>query len=195
MALRIINTDALVVVDIQRDFCPGGALAVEQGDAIVPIVNRLTPLFAYCVFTRDWHPENHCSFSDDPQFTDKSWPPHCIAGTPGAELHPGLVVPDHALILNKGADPDKEAYSGFDNPELAQALSNWGTERIFVCGLATDYCVKATALAGIEQGLSVVLVADACRAVDVPKGSGQAAVEAMTRAGVVLCSSENLTCR
>jgi len=182
-------TDALLVVDVQNDFCPGGALAVNKGDAVVPVINRLLEHFDLHAFTRDWHPQDHCSFSAEPEFVDGSWPAHCIQSTPGADFHPDLRVPAGALIQDKATRQDQEAYSGFQATSLAEGLKARGVSRIFVCGLATDYCVKATALDGVRHGFEVVLVEDACRAVDVPPGSSRLAVEEMRNAGVEVCTS------
>jgi nicotinamidase/pyrazinamidase len=190
--MNIEPCDALVVVDVQNDFCPGGALAAQDGDAVAPLINRLTPRFRQCAFTRDWHPENHCSFSETPEFVDKSWPVHCVADTPGAAFHAELRVPETAIIQNKGTEPDKEAYSGFDNTPLAERLRERGVTRLFVCGLATDYCVKATALDGLREGFEVVLIEDACRGVDNPPGTAREAVQAMKKAGVQVRQSEDL---
>lgn len=187
--MNVRPTDALIVVDMQNDFCPGGALAVDGGDAIIPAINTLAKRFNHCIFTRDWHPADHCSFSDDPQFVDGSWPAHCVQDTPGAAFHPDLEVPDDAWIVSKATTPEREAYSDFDNTSLAADLRERGVDRLFVCGIATDYCVKATALDGVQQGFPVVLLVDLCRAVDNPKGSGDAAVDEMKLAGVALAES------
>jgi nicotinamidase/pyrazinamidase len=189
--MHIESSDALVVVDVQNDFCPGGALAVAGGDEVVPIINVLVPRFSKHAYTRDWHPANHCSFDDNPKFVDGSWPAHCVQGTEGAKFY-AVEVPQGALIVDKGTDPDKEAYSGFQGTTLAADLNAKGVKRLFVCGLATDYCVKGTALDGIKQGFDVVLLEDACRGVDLPAGSAAQAVEAMKTAGVVVARSEDL---
>lgn len=187
--MTIEPTDALIVVDVQQDFCPGGALPVEEGDQVVPVANALLPKFRHVVCTRDWHPPNHCSFSETPTFQDGSWPAHCVQDTPGAAFHPDLRIPDHALFVDKGADPAAEAYSGFQGTDLDRQLRDRGVTRLFVCGLATDYCVKATALDGRAAGFDVVLVEDGCRGVDVPPGSAAEAVAAVQRAGVAVCRS------
>ena len=176
--------DALIVVDVQNDFCPGGALPVNEGHRVVPVINHILPLFERIVFARDWHPENHCSFGDPPEFVDGSWPPHCLANSPGAEFHGDLHVPVDAAIVSKGMDPDEEAYSGFSETSLAKDLERWGVTRIFVCGLATEYCVKATALDGLELGLAVVVIENACRGVNYPMGSATCAISEMKTAGV-----------
>lgn len=188
----IKKTDALIVVDVQKDFCPGGALAVNEGDQVVLAINALTPRFQHVVFTRDWHPANHCSFSDDPKYVHMSWPVHCVADTEGAEYHPDLNVPDGALQVRTATDPEKEAYSGFQGTGLARSLHAMGVQRVFVCGLATDYCVKHTALDAIREGFEVVVLADACRAVDVPPGNGDKALEEMRHAGAAIADSKAL---
>jgi len=190
--MKIEPSDALVVVDVQNDFCPGGALPVSGGDEIVPVINALVPKFSNHAYTRDWHPANHCSFDEEPQFVDKSWPAHCVQDTSGAELHPALQIPAEAMIVSKGTDVAKEAYSGFEGTAFAADLRERGVRRLFVCGLATDYCVKATALGGIKEGFDVVIVEDACRGIDVPAGSAAEAVETMKQAGAAIVRSEEL---
>jgi len=185
-------TDALIVVDIQSDFCPGGALPVNGGDAIVPVVNALSTRFDTVVFTRDWHPAAHCSFSAAPQFMDKSWPAHCVAGSSGAAFHPDLRVPANALVVSKGTDAAREAYSGFQGTTLAEDLEKRGVSRVFVCGLATDYCVKHTAIDAVRAGFETVVLEDAIRAVDVPPGAGAAAMDEMKQAGIAFVQSGDL---
>lgn len=184
--MRVQAGDALIVVDVQNDFCPGGAMAVNNGDAVVPVLNNLMPRFGTVAFTRDWHPPNHCSFSENPQYVDGSWPPHCIADSPGAQFHPDLKVPEDAIVVNKATERDAEAYGGFDGTALEEQLRQRGVDRVFVGGLATDYCVKATVLEAIERGFRTVLIQDACRAVDVPQGSGASAISEMAQAGAVI---------
>jgi nicotinamidase/pyrazinamidase len=183
--LALTTDDALLVVDVQRDFCPGGSLAVPDGDRVVPLINRLRPLFAHVAFTRDWHPPDHVSFGDPPQYRDKSWPPHCVQGTTGAAFHPELVVPTDAFVVSKGTDPAREAYSGFQATEddLAGWLRLHSVTRVFVTGLATDYCVRATSLDARTAGFAVVLVEDATRGV--APDTTTAALEDMQAAGVV----------
>ncbi|MCZ7662841.1 MAG: nicotinamidase [Thermoleophilia bacterium] len=178
------SKDALIVVDVQNCFCPGGSLGVEGGDQIVPVINDLLPLFEHRVFTRDWHPNGHVSFSDNPQFRDLSWPVHCVQETEGAEFHPDLHVPDDALVVSKGVDPDREAYSGFEavTVNLARWLRERGIERLFVAGLATDYCVRSTALDARNAGFEVVLVEDATRGV--APDSTRVALQEMAAVGV-----------
>jgi len=184
--VRVRPSDALIVVDMQVDFMPGGALPVPGGDEVVDRVNEYVELFtragATVVFTRDWHPPNHVSFKT----RGGPWPPHCVQGTPGASFHPKLRVPTDALIVSKATDPDREAYSGFEGTELDAELRRRGVRRVFVCGVATDYCVKATALDAARLGYQVFLLADAVRGVNVPPNSVQRAIEEMLDAGVVL---------
>lgn len=190
--MKIQPTDALIVVDVQNDFCPGGALAVPDGDGVVPVVNTLVPQFQTRVFTRDWHPADHCSFAPEPAFEDGSWPVHCVANSPGAALHPGLEVPLDALIINKGEDAAAEAYSGFDGTGLAEMLRTRGVTRVFVCGLATDYCVKQTALDAHAEGFDTVVITDACRGIDRPLGSAEEALDHMAAAGAHRITTEEL---
>lgn len=183
---------ALLVVDVQNDFCPGGALAVAGGDEIIPVINRLLPRFEVVVYTRDWHPENHISFADPPQFMDKSWPPHCVAGTWGTEFHPRLVVRPDGIIVEKGTDVNLEAYSGFQGTDLAEQLRGRQVETVYLTGLATDYCVKATALDAVKEGFRVLVIEDACRGVDSPPGSVEKAFQEMKEAGVKIVTEDKV---
>jgi len=188
--LKIEHDDVLIVVDVQRDFCPGGALPVPQGDAVVPVLNRLIPRFPCVVFTRDWHPPDHVSFADPPEFKDGSWPRHCVRETPGAAFHPDLIVPPEAAVVSKGTEKEKEAYSGFQGTGLEEILK--GAKRLFVGGLAAEFCVKATALDGLERGYEVFVVRDAVRGVDVPEGSAERALREMEERGARLILSEEI---
>jgi nicotinamidase/pyrazinamidase len=196
---------ALILVDLQYDFMPGGALAVPDGDAVVPLANRLQGAFELVVATQDWHPANHGSFAANhpgrapgevitlgglPQVL---WPTHCVQGSKGAELVAGLDRSRIAAVLQKGCDPGIDSYSGFfDNggrrsTGLGEFLQARGVEEVFVLGLATDYCVKFTALDALGLNFKrVSLVVDACRAVDLSPGDGEAALAAMQAAGVAL---------
>lgn len=175
---------ALIIVDLQADFCPGGALAVPDGDAIVPRANALarSGAFDLVVATRDWHPVDHGSFvtADPPG----PWPVHCVQGTPGAELHPDLDLRPAALVLDKGTAVDTEGYSGFDGTDLAALLHERGVEDVTVVGLATDYCVRATALDARAEGFSVTVEAGATRAVELEPGDGERALDQLRGAGV-----------
>ncbi len=180
--------DALVIVDLQNDFCPGGALAVRDGDKIVPLVNAMIPKFEYVFTTQDWHPPDHISF----EAQGGTWPPHCVVGTPGADLHPDLLV-ESAIQIRKGGESDKETYSGFEGTDLEDQLKDRGVERIFVCGLATDYCVKATVLDGIRSGFKVMVIADAIKGVEVKPGDSSVAIENMKGAGATIIDSGSLS--
>jgi nicotinamidase/pyrazinamidase len=173
--------DALVIIDVQNDFCPGGAQAVGQGDEVVPILNALIPYFKHIYTTQDWHPPNHISFKTQ----GGAWPPHCVAGTKGAELHPDLRAKP-AIHIKKGTDPDKEAYSGFQRTDLRQRLRESHIERLFVGGLATDYCVKNTVIDALRNGFKVILVGEAVKGVNVKPGDSAAAIDEMHRAGAVI---------
>ena len=155
------DADALIIVDLQNDFCPGGALAVGDGDAVVPTINALAPCFGTVVATQDWHPANHRSFAAQ----GGPWPDHCVAGTPGAELHPALDRGPIDLYVKKATTPDREAYSGFDGTDLADQLRARGVRRVYVAGLALDYCVDATALDAQKAGFATYVIRDATRAV------------------------------
>lgn len=177
--------DVLLVVDVQRDFCAGGSLAVPEGDEVIPVINSLLPRFGRWVYTRDWHPVSHVSFSDHPQLRDGSWPPHAVQGTPGAEWCPGLEMPMNAILVSKGDDPGSETYSGFQvaRLDLAEFLRLRKVERVFVTGLAADYCVRQTALDARAAGFTVFLVEDAVRGV--APDTTAAALAEMEAAGVI----------
>ncbi len=163
--LQIESTDALIVVDVQNDFCQGGAMPVPEGEQVVRPINCMMKEFDHLAFSRDWHPDDHCSFSDDPAYQDGSWPHHCVQDSPGAEFHGDLRVPVDALIIDKAAAADRECYSAFDGTGLGDALRARGVTRVFIAGLALDYCVKATALDALRDGFIVMVVQDAVRAV------------------------------
>jgi nicotinamidase/pyrazinamidase len=189
--------DALVITDVQNDFCPGGALGIKDGDRVVPALNRYAERFARRgapVFaTRDWHPARTRHF----KAYGGAWPPHCVQGTPGAEFHPDLVLPAGTEIVSKGMDPELDAYSCFqaetaDGMPFAAALGAHGTSRLFVGGLATDYCVKATVLDALKEGFEVVVLEDAVAAVDVTPGDGARALDVMRDAGARLARLEDV---
>jgi nicotinamidase/pyrazinamidase len=184
------RTDALIVVDVQRDFCPGGALPVPEGDQVVPAINRILGLGDWlAVATRDWHPQDHCSFQ--PQ--GGLWPVHCVAGTAGAAFHPGLEAMKLRRIISKATSRDTEAYSGFQGTGLTGLLKGQGIQRVCVCGLATDYCVKATALDARQAGLGVIVLEDAIRGVEIHPGDCARGLAEMTAAGVRFATTTNLT--
>ncbi len=184
--------DVLIVVDVQADFCPGGALPAPGGDEIIPVINGLIPKFGRWVYTRDWHPHDHVSFSDHPEFRDGSWPPHAVQGTPGANWCDGLDMPMNAILVSKGDDPAKEAYSGFqvDRLDLGEFLRLRRVDRVFIAGLTTDYCVRQTALDARAAGFTVFLVEDAVRGV-APETTEKALAE-MEAAGVVRIRSDRV---
>lgn len=189
--------DALLIVDLQNDFCPGGALAVPEGDRVVPVLNeyiahferRGLPVFA----SRDWHPveTRHFEASGGP------WPPHCVAGSEGADFHPELELPPSATVVSKGTDPADDGYSAFEGEteggaSLAAALERQGVERLFVGGLATDYCVQSSVLDAAGRGLRPVLLLDAIRGIDVEPGDQARALDEMLRAGAATVTLETL---
>jgi nicotinamidase/pyrazinamidase len=184
--------DALIVVDVQRDFCPGGALPVPGGDKVIPVINRLVPYFGRWVYTRDWHPVGHASFSGSPEYRDGTWPPHCVQGTPGADWCDALEIPEEAILVSKGDNPKQEAYSGFQTGclDLAQCLRKLDVKQLFITGLATEYCVRQTALDARAAGFTVYLVEDAVRGIT-EKGTEQALKE-MEEAGVIRLTSDQL---
>ncbi|WP_423284303.1 isochorismatase family protein [Caldimonas sp. KR1-144] len=176
--------DALLVVDLQRDFLRGGALAVPGAERVVAQANRWVERFAAAglpVFaSRDWHPAHHCSFAQQ----GGPWPAHCVAGSHGAEFAPGLRLPPHATIVSKGTAPRQEAYSAFGGTSLAQQLNGLGVGRLFVVGVATEYCVAQTVLDACALGLSVVVPTDAVAAIDAaPGGAGERVLREMAAAG------------
>lgn len=183
---QLESADALIVVDVQRDFCPGGALPVERGREVVPVLNRWLDAAsageATVVASRDWHPANHISFRD----RGGPWPIHCVQNTPGAEFHPDLKLAPRARIVSKAADPDRDSYSAFDGTGLAEELQRRGVRRLWVGGLALDYCVRATVLDGLQAGFEVHLIKDAARAVDLRPGDGERVVAEMRDAGAII---------
>jgi nicotinamidase/pyrazinamidase len=194
-------TEALVVIDVQNDFCPGGALAVVDGDAVVPVINAMLPEFAVRVFTQDWHPADHASFAANhpgaeafsmtqmPYGPQVLWPVHCVQGTPGAQFHPGLLTDPADLILRKGFRAGIDSYSAFFENDrttptgLEGYLRTRGVERVVIVGLATDYCVNYSAVDAARLGFGVTVVDRACRAIDL-NGSLADARAAMRAAGV-----------
>ncbi|HUV95404.1 MAG TPA: nicotinamidase [Anaerolineae bacterium] len=195
--MPIKANSALLIVDMQNDFCPGGALPVSEGDSIVPRLNAYIRLFRELgrpiVASRDWHPPQTTHFV--PQ--GGPWPPHCIQNTAGARFHPDLAFPPDALIFSKGTGDQEDAYSAFQARDdrgrsLANRLRALGLEHLYVGGLALDYCVKATALDAIAQGLGATLLVDATRAVNVNPHDAELALEELVRAGVELATIERL---
>ncbi len=185
------NHSALILVDVQNDFCPGGSLAVKEGDRVVPVVNELQKHFALVVATKDWHPAGHSSFAS-------LWPPHCVQETAGAEFVAGLDTSRVARVFLKGTDMDIDSYSGFFDNEhrratgLGDYLKERGVTDVTIAGLATDYCVKYTALDAVMLGFNTTVVADACRGVEVSEGDTARALEEMAAAGVRIIESRQL---
>lgn len=167
------------MVDVQNDFCAGGALAVPEADQIIEAVNRLAREVPLVIATRDWHPPDHGSFTE----CGGTWPVHCVRDTPGAQLHPDLDARLDAII-DKGRTPDREGYSGFEDTQLDQLLRDHGVDTVHVVGLALDYCVKATALAAREAGFEAVVHTEATRAVELTPGDGARAAQELRAAGV-----------
>jgi nicotinamidase/pyrazinamidase len=174
--------EALIAVDVQRDFCRGGALAVPDGDAVVPEIIRLAAGCDLVVATRDWHPPDHRSFATE----GGPWPVHCVRDTPGAGLHHGLDAARIDRVLDKGADPGLDGYSAFEGTDLARWLRERDVDTVHVAGLALDYCVRATALDAARAGFAVVLHRAATRAVDAVHGDGERALADLRAAGVTV---------
>jgi len=168
--VKIDSNDALLIVDVQEDFLPGGALGVPDGDAIVPVLNAYIRKFRQrglpVIASRDWHPPDHCSFMEN----GGPWPPHCLQDQPGAEFAAGLDLPEETLIVSKATDTGHDAYSAFDGTALDAALNEQHIRRLFIGGLATDYCVRRTASDALGLGYRVQLLMDAIRAIDPAEG-------------------------
>ena len=204
------SMNALLVVDVQNDFLPGGALAVPDGDQVIPIVNRLVECFALVLATQDWHPANHGSFAANHpnrrpgEMIDLNgirqilWPVHCVQGSPGAAFSAQLRTERFSNVFRKGVDPGIDSYSGFfDNGRkrstgLAEYLRDRNVDELFICGLATDYCVKFSAFDSIGSGIRTHVIEDACRGVDLKPGDSAAAIAAMRDAGVSIVESTSL---
>ncbi len=204
---------ALLIVDLQNDFCPGGSLAVPGGDTVVPVINNIINRFSTVVATQDWHPPGHVSFSSSHEgkspFDTVSaggveqtlWPDHCVRETEGARLHPGLDTRNVGLILRKGAGADMDSYSAFFENDRATStglsfyFKGLGIRTVYVCGLALDVCVYYTVMDGLGLGFSMVLVEDGCRGVDVPEGSVVTRMKAMRDGGALIQTSRDLPTR
>lgn len=201
--------DCLLVIDVQNDFMPGGALAVPHGDEVVPVINRLARAFGHVVLTQDWHPVSHVSFAANhagtqpfqtltlPYGEQVLWPVHCVQDTPGAALHAGLHVPHARLVIRKGHHADVDSYSAFLEADrttrtgLAGYLREQGVKRVFCAGLATDYCVAWSALDARAAGFEAAVIEDACRAIDL-EGSLAKAWQDLGAAGVARVTSAEL---
>lgn len=185
---RITSSDALVVVDPQNDFLPGGTLGVPEGNRIFDPINRLMPHFSYVVATRDWHPRNHAYF----QANGGPWPWHCLARTNGAQFSERLDKAQIDDVISKGTDPNTDGYSGFAATDLAEKLRNHGITRIFIGGLATDYCVRATALDALRAGFRVVVLTDAIAAIEARPGDELHALDQIRSSGAELADSSQV---
>ena len=177
---------ALLIVDLQNDFCPGGPLAVREGDAVVPVINQLMERFDLVVASKDWHPEKSVHF--------QLWPSHCVQGTPGAEFHPQLRSEKIQQVFLKGTRDKDDGYSAFEatNLDLAEYLSSKGVTDLYVVGLATDYCVKASAIDAVKKGFAAYVVTDAVAAVNVKPDDGRDALGEIQAAGVTLLPSSRV---
>lgn len=201
---------ALIIVDVQNDFIPGGALAVKEGDQVVPIINELQQKFDFIVATQDWHPAEHGSFAANHsnkkigEFIDLNgvqqilWPVHCVQETTGAEFHPDLKTEKWKAVFKKGTNPKVDSYSGFfDNNRMGDTglsafLNENGIEEVFVCGLATDYCVKFTVLDAISEGFKTTLIADATRAVNLQENDDLKAIKEMSASGAKVVLADEI---
>lgn len=178
--------DAVLIVDVQNDFCPGGSLAIDRGDEVVPVLNRYikaaqvagVPVFA----SRDWHPEQHCSFAEQ----GGPWPEHCVQDSEGAAFHPDLALPETVEVISKGQSRDQDQYSALDGTGLTERLRELGIDRLWVGGLAQDVCVHATVIDALAAGFEVKLIRDGTRPVDAEPGDGDRALEEMRQKGAEL---------
>jgi nicotinamidase/pyrazinamidase len=203
------NRDVLIVTDVQNDFCPGGALAVADGDAIVPVINGIIDRFHRVVATQDWHPNHHASFASNHSgkkpfdeinlggIRQTLWPDHCVQGTAGAEFHKGLNPNKFSIIIRKGMNPAVDSYSAFveNDRKIKTGLDGYlrsvGADRVFLCGLATDYCVYFSAMDAAAMGFSSFVILDACRGIDMPQGNIERCIITMKERGVrIMLSSE-----
>ncbi len=207
--MTISDTDLLLIIDVQNDFCPGGALAVEDGDSVLPVINRLIGKFKNIVITQDWHPIDHSSFTSNhegqspfsvvtmPYGEQTLWPDHCIQGTHGAEFHKDLITYPASLIIRKGMNPAIDSYSAFFENDrstgtgLGGYLRERNIKRIICTGLAFDFCVFYSAEDSVKEQFETVVVTDACRAIDMD-GTAQQATDAMKSAGITLLGSDEL---
>jgi nicotinamidase/pyrazinamidase len=208
--LKKTTSSALLIIDVQNDFCPGGSLAVAEGDKIVPVINGFMPAFRFIIATQDWHPRAHVSFASNHKgkkplevITHQGreqvlWPDHCVQGTKGADFHQGLDTRPLSLIVRKGTDPGLDSYSAFfENDKktktgLAGFLKDLSITNLYICGLATDYCVFASAQDALGLGFEVMVLEDACRGVDFPQGSVVQALASLKKQGAKILTSQDL---
>lgn len=186
------RNSVLILVHLQNDFCPGGALPVKEGDTIISLINRYIGLFRSqglpVIATRDWHPSNHCSFKEQGGI----WPVHCVQGSRGAQFHADLHIPTGSLIISGATNPKQEAYSSFDGTSLNDHLEDMGAKILYIVGLATDYCVKQTVLDACKLGYRVVVLEDAVRGVNLQPGDSQRALQEMSEAGALQATAKDL---
>ncbi len=185
------NSDALLITDIQKDFLPGGALPIENGDEIIPVLNDYAQRFetanAHVLASRDWHPSNHVSFKAQ----GGPWPPHCIQQTAGAKFSPDLKLPNNTIVISKATNPEKEAYSAFDGTSLTHELLTLGVKRLFIGGLATDYCVVNTVLDARKLGFETVVLMDATLGINVTPGDVVKAIDTMLKNGAQQATADD----
>lgn len=202
--------NALIIVDLQNDFCPGGSLAVSKADELVPVINRISTLFDKVVATKDWHPENHISFASNYKGRNEYdlinieglkqvlWPNHCVQGSSGAEFHPNLNCNSFDLVIHKGTDPSLDSYSAFlENDKKTKTgldgyLKDFNIKKLYICGLATDYCVFYTVLDALALGYEVCLIEDASEGVDFPEGNVAKAIGIMKEKGAKVISYDQI---
>lgn len=206
----MVNRDILLVVDVQNDFCPGGALAVKKGDRVVPVINRIMDRFHRVVGTQDWHPQNHISFaSNHPgkkpyeqirvgDIIQTLWPDHCVPGTNGSAFHAGLRADRFDLVVRKGSNPAVDSYSAFlENDKIIKTglegyLHSIKAGRVFLAGLATDYCVFYSAVDAVSFGFNTTVIIDACRGIDIPENNIELSIQVMKMKGIQIITSDNL---
>ncbi|RMH06723.1 MAG: nicotinamidase [Nitrospirae bacterium] len=190
--VQLDQESGLVLVDLQNDFFPGGALGVKEAHQLIPKINAYIRWFHEqglpVIATRDWHPANHCSFREQ----GGPWPVHCVQGSWGAQFHPDLVMPPGTMVVSKGTDPRADAYSGFDGTSLQERLHDLGVRTVCVLGLATDYCVKQTVIDACRLGFRTIVLTDAIQGVEVHPGDCEKALEAMRQAGATTASAAEL---
>jgi len=206
-----LENSVLIIIDLQNDFCPGGALAVNEGDKIVPVINNLlTKKFKKIIATQDWHPKNHISFAvthknkkigdiiEKNGIVQYLWPEHCVAGSKGADFHPDLITSKIDLIIRKGTDENLDSYSAFlENDKKTKTgldgyLKSLKIEKVFLCGLATDYCVFYSAIDSKNFGFETYVILDASRGVDLPKGNLEKSLNSMKQNGIKIINSKEL---
>jgi nicotinamidase/pyrazinamidase len=191
--IKVDNESALIIVDVQNDFLPGGALPVPNGNEVIPILNKYIELFnkvkAPIFATRDWHPPNHISFKTQGGI----WPLHCIQNSKGAEFALNLNLPKNAIIISKAVNPNMEAYSGFEGTDLALKLKELRVKKVFIGGLATDYCVKSTVLDALKEGFKAFFLEDASRGVNLKPEDSENAIKEMVNKGALKVKISDLT--